>query len=1319
MMMMLMLIAVIWLGCYCARASVTWPVNSAATLLDAILHATAGDNVELEPGDYVFRSQSPDIPAVRLDRPLSIRSRDPRRRAVLRGDSVAVLISITSPGVTLSDLVVGKQASGGDERTIDVYIASGTQKAPASTSILYPNVAADTPAILSRGEILSARGIQTAGVTTNGDAVSGGGDLMRAISGVSLINVDFSRSLSGTNVAFARGSYADITVQQCVFGRENAPYINALVSVSDAQFANLNVHRNMFVGDAHVLIGSTALTADALGLNFWPSGGARAQVYIGSQKRVPETYCRDSECTQLGPVIDADQPTRVFATLAGAFEARVQRIRVTDDIVLESGTPSIVRTPDTTIEGGEGCSGAPLITIYPGSPIVAAGAGSLIGVRNLRIAMEDERCAAFIFTDGLVSSLPLTVAKSLQPLINSIDVAEKQDVYSVALFDGVSVLGDGSNDQAAVVLNIGGWHLELQDTLIVHVQYGVLAHRGSVVALDSTFVSCQRSAVYVETVTHQAGARVSGATFIRCTNAIEVGGAAPLSALIEFSVKCSTFLFNTARLPIISRDCAKKPAACAAAVRYNTIISDLPEHVPGALDEAELRMLRQGANHAEHGRTLEQYVYAGAPKHFSLEDDQGRLSWVSGALIADQNSAGATFLVASYVPLRSECLVASESETVDSAQAAVVSDVLELRSDSLLHQCTSVGVRFRIADAKTLPDSLAVYGVSGLGTQHTAWERMLASTERNSQNEVTLESTLATHDATQRHQHRIVVVALSLLPDALNAALASGAALVSDTPERAAAKRLCVACNGATITPRVLDELCGGSTDNVRKSFDDAYEELHMGVGSGAPRHEPVSLLVVGECNLERRCTASLDQNEHIEGLSESSRGTLRRKSQSQCSAQTPLIEFTPRAAKSTLRYMNVKAQKQQQCLVHVTPSTAQLGPTVAYSTLDGGICVDGRSGGRYINNDISGDVVLTLSEQPNGPNAHATAVLVEANLFMQGGLRVHGGGGNAEEVRIDRNRFSTSAGGIVLEGQSATVRAINNENVAQLVSSGVDNKLTAIDNTFTIGALIFLHDGDTLNGGVEKVALSGADIKLSGRPRLLNAKLNTQSKLRIDTSAPTSAILRNVVFQSIGETLNNGLACSGFEINTSGIDLAHSLIFTDASGSNAVLTPSEQQTIASDPTAYWHAEDGKLEHCANGAVDRSGQCGCPGEITTRKPKVQAVTEQPPRTFPQLPTQDDLFQPLQTNSVTSSSTLLIVLAIVGVVVFICILLACAVVLFSRASTASIVVSNASMASRAHAHQKNLHSEPIAVDPERTSILSALHLRARKAIATSE
>lgn len=1244
-------------------ATRTWPVRDTATLLQVLAQTEPGDVIELDPGEYIFSTPpaAAQLAPLLINKPLTLRSRDKRQRAILRNDGSATLIAITSPLVTLSDLVVGAQRSGADERSIDILIGAGTQTAPANANAYYNSVGASSAARMtpSRTEIAAARALQlSAGgaeqLRKRSAAVFDSGS-MRVLHDVTVQNVDFGGSRSGANIGFARGSYSDVKISECAFGRVQTSHINAIVSVGDAQFAAFGVHGNTFLGDTHVLIGSPAVEPESLAQNYWGTNG-KPHVYIGGSHLAPETYCLDLACERLAPIVDSAKPRSAYSSLYAALAANVQRIVITDDIELSA--PAYVTQARTTIEGDLSCDGAPLVTVSTGGAIVSIG-GALAGVRNVRMALRGASALGFIYTDG--SAQRLVVARFVQDLLVRGDAKPDDGAVStsVSLFDGVSIMGDGAGDQIALLLSAPKVRVELEDAVVAQVQYGAVVHRGALVTVDSSFFAASGAAIYAETITHQAALRVGGTTFTGCGGAaIELGAGASSNNLREFHVSCSQFLFNKQRNPIVSHDCAKKPTLCAAALSYNTIISDSP--LTSESDAADQRMFKQGANHVEHGRRREDYLYFGSPKQqFALSDTQGRLSWVTGSLSA--NAANAAFLLATYAPMRGECF------QVDgiSPDASVVSDVLEVRSDSLLHACTSMGARFRIDDASSLPASLAVYGVSHLGA-HSQWVRAISTTHPAGGNQATIESTIAVHSvADDKHTHRIVVVALETLPEKLALALNAGIATTADTP-RIVNKRLCAVCGSNTMLPaHYLDDYCGGSTDNVRTSFDAAYTELGFGASSGPPRANGASIYVFGECKTNM-CSVTLDHNEHLEGTSPTVRGTLRRSSSADgCSDTQPLIVFNGRSsAFSSLRYM-VLADERSSVSVRIDAPTAHNSgtPTVAYCTLSTSLSVNGRVGGRFINNDfgksllfVGGAAQRVASDPP---------VIVEANQFAAGGIQVN----SSIEVRVDRNKF-VQGGSIYADKTDAVVHVTANENLSKVHGVG---KLSVLGNSLAPKALVDLKAGSAFAGGAASV--TGAQFVLAKDARVTGVKFDSSSQVFVDGSS--TVVMREVRFDSIGKTLQTERSfhsCAAFEVEPKGIDLARSLIFT-AKGEQT-LTADQQRQINADAARYW-ALDGSLARCSDGApVQRSVEfCGCAADqhhVDVAEFAEPVLVEPQDKQFSirkavgavlEKGLQESITvaakQTLETST-TSNTVIVVILIVLGVVILLCLLVACVI-----------------------------------------------------------
>lgn len=1311
---MLLVLTIVLLAAANSLATRTWSVGDSGMLLQVLPQAQAGDVIELEPGDYVFTTpqSAAQLAPILLDKPLTLRSRNKRQRATLINNGASLLVAITSPLVTLADIVIAPQLVGGDERSIDVLIGAGTQTFPANAAQIYGEVEEGAPALAigerkrsansglapdSKAEILLARELQRSPRAKetlrkrSADVLEEGA--MRALDEIRIDGVDFSGSRSRTNVAFARGSYSSIVIRNSVFGRKQAAHINAIVAVGDAQFLALAVRSNSFYGGANVLFGSPTVDAASFGLNFWGSTGP--QVFIGGTDAVPETYCIDVDCERLAPVVDGDAPERVFATLQAAFAAGVRKVVVTDDLTLTQ--PAVITAP-TELLGARSTSGAPRITVSTGGAIVSQN-GALQRVGNVRMRLAGVGSTGFVFTDG--SAQRLQVGRAAQSLLTLVEKAD--GVLGVTLFDGVSITGDQSADQIGVLVSAPKARVELEDVVMVQVHHGAIVHRGSLVSADSSFFSAGGAAIYAETVTHQAGLRVSGSTFIGSGAAIELGSGASSNTLHEFYVQCSQFLFNKRRNPIVAHDCAKKPTLCAAALRYNTIISDFPladESKEGGASDT--RMFKQGLNHVEHGRNRIEYAYFGSAKsQFSLSDTHGRLSWVSGALSVDEASS-AEFLLATYAPLRAECF---EVDGV-SPEASVVSDVLEVRSDSMLHGSASMAARFRIDDRASLPATLGVFGVSHLG-ERSVWVRATSVTHAaGNDNQATIESTIAVHNVEDdKHTHRLVVVALETLPEKLQAAINFGSAITNDSP-RTIAKRLCVVCDSNSNLPaHFLDEYCGGSTDNMRTSFDEAYTELGFGASTGAPRATGASIYVYGTCKTPR-CSFGIDHNEHIEGTSPTVRGTL----VSTCkkpSKDTAFIFFNGRAsAHSSLRFMTITTD----ALVAVSVDAPQVvenpngSPMIAYCTIGGVLGIDARSGGRYINNDLGRPGVgaaLVVANSVGAPMTE-TPVIIEANHFASGGILVSLAGALAD-IRIDRNVFSAN-GAIAIHTDSvnAAVHITANEGLVAIENHA--GNVTAIGNSFAKGAALTLMRHDSFIAG--KTKLAGAQLFLSDSVRLTNTQLDNESHVHVKGDG--AVVLRGVHFDSIGTSLRSAhkvQSCANFELSPLGIDLARSLIYA---GEQQTLTADQQKRMVEVPSAYW-ALDGSVAECADGQpiVRTEEYCGCADRSS--EAAIEVVDDHSEDTdfdqvfsaqavVPKKNASGRKAGTLDTTSTSSNTVLIVLLIVVGVIVLVCLAIgACVILGGSRA------VNTVQAASRATGGASRVAAAPPVADTVETSV----------------
>jgi hypothetical protein len=1171
-----------------ASGARVWPVQNAAGLSDAVQRAESGDTIELDSGDYAVAQ-----PLV-LKRALTVRSRNRLARAVLRSASPDGLVFvIAASDVVLSDVIVGAQTTGiSDERSIDVYVGAGTQLEPFGEKqygVLSESGGdrrRSTTSVASRAEIAVARAFQIENSAALQKRAAQTEDL-QALHSIVVKNVDFSASRSAANLAFGRGAYASVRIEQCVFGRRGAAHINALVGVAEARFSGLLVQRNTFAGSSHILLGvDEVATREAIGANYWPDAlasphGHSPPVYIGGSQHVPTIYCLDALCVNLAPVVDADTPTKAYTSIGDAVAARVRRILITDDI--EISAPVFIVHADTIIEGAQSANKAPLITIKSDGALVSVGS-ALLGLRNVRFALAGSRAAALVYTDGIAQKL--TAAPFAEPLLGQ-QLPSAPTSNAVVLLDGISVLGDSSVGQVALIINAVGLRVELEDCVVVQTEIGAVVHRGALVMLDTTVFGAARSGVLVETSTRAAGLRVSSSSFIGCGTAIETGGTAGIAALQELYVSCSQFLFNVQRDPLVARECVARPTLCSAALRYNSIISDQSEDAAAQTTAgAALRhLLRQGSNHFEGARVRSDYVYYGTPTHMRFKDDQGRFESVTAQLLG---SVPAAFVLASYAPVVDACFAV---DFVGSS-ASVVSDVFEVRSDNLLHSNSdAIAVQFRTSKHEFAKTPLFIYTVAHLGTDNVVWTLIGNSRLRPDSTSFVIDATLGSQDASRdKHAHRIVVVALGTPSDVRQESVEQGVASSTIAP-RVIAKRLCVVCGEGELPARHLDRFCDGSTGNVRRSFDAAYKELEFGRGSGAPRRAAASIYVYGVCATEQ-CTVRLDQNENIEGTSSSERGTLYSTATECGDKASAFIDFLPRAsAQASLRNMLIRQTSGIDCAIGVQPSPAAPGPIIVYNTISGALCIDSRSGGLYANNDIAAhDTAIYVGGKFGQAGRETAPIILEANVLGDGSIVIDGGDSVAPQpVVVERTKFATRNDGVRLFGNALKVTVSGCKNIGVLeTQADSDIALSASNNEWSVGVRVTLQSQSVLTGGV----FTGATIKLAGTTRLVDARIDGDSSVAVDGSG--AVVLRNVTFTNIANSLQceqTFASCSAFELAVTGIDLSQSTVFAPSSDSQVLKAKS--RTAADDASAYWTLQ-GAAARCSSGTVTRNKDyCGC------------------------------------------------------------------------------------------------------------------------------
>jgi hypothetical protein len=303
------------------------------------------------------------------------------------------------------------------------------------------------------------------------------------------------------------------------------------------------------------------------------------------------------------------------------------------------------------------------------------------------------------------------------------------------------------------------------------------------------------------------------------------------------------------------------------------------------------------------------------------------------------------------------------------------------------------------------------------------------------------------------------------------------------------------------------------------------------------------------------------------------------------------------------------------ECAVGVQPSGSAAGPVVAFSTINGALCVDGRSGGLYVNNDMAapgGSIAVYIGGQ--FASRSRAPIVFEANVVASGSIVVDGGGSTGvQPVNLERVVFA-AGGGITVHGSALALTIASCKHVAKLDALGADASVVVLanENEWAPQASIALR-GQSLLAGAN---LTGVAVQLADAARLSNVRFDQDSVLTIDAAA--TSVLINVHFATIGRALRAAqplAACGKFELAVAGIDLAKSTIF-DAAGLR-ILAPANVRALVTDASAYW-LPSGELAHCPAGAavVRSESQCGCPGNLHAPPHianRVEPVTKAPAR----------------------------------------------------------------------------------------------------------
>jgi hypothetical protein len=1117
-------------------------------LPDAVAAAEVGDIVELLDFNYDLSE------TLVLSRPISIITRDFSTRAVLRSTSfdVDVLVAVGANDISLRNLVFGRSAN---DRAIDIFVSAGTQTKQSSLFGNEEDYNGDneTPAQRSVSSLLGAAGDQPTESSN------------RAIRGFTLQNVDFSASISATNVAFDTGAYIDVSINHCVFGTRD--FTEAIVAVGGARFADsVPLQFNAFDKAALALNG----VGLEVGTNFWS----------GARPALSSTYCIDRGCTLLGPVVDNDHPSaRAFTTVADALNAGVQNVLITAAEVELGVLNGPIAQAQTTIRGRriispenaatDNCEPDAAVTMVhvrgSDSPLVSLGV-ALSYVVDVRFEIHNEVLNALRYIDGPLSG--------------------------DALLERVSFLG-ADDHQTALVLNSRSVSLTLINVVVLNTGIGVELLAGALVVTDSQFLINRYKSISVGGTGVGTGLRVSGSLFAAAPEGAIVFESTVKSALmLPISVTCTQFINALFAEP---SDCSSNAQQCANALRHNTFLEVVdPQRVA-----PNHRFLMHGGNHIERvsERALADYVKFEDNQEqghsFSFADKQGRFGRVR-ADISLLNHAASQFVFAAHVPMRQECF----AESVPGQR--VVSGMFSLATDAP-RRCISLALQFTVvADPKdnstaSASDDVSIYDVAHLGNSirgSAVWQRAASHSVVNGGGAITVEASSGAGALL-----RAVVVAQKLTDTERAALLAAGTAegVVS------ARHHYCVACGSDALPAYIVDERCGGGSDSTRIGNDfDTMFDAALATGLG----DSVALLVYGTQCATSRCTLRVTSMEFtLEGFSVSQQGVLTRPSR--CAADEPMISLA--APRATLRYLTLTTEKPvvstsvPQCAVDITQDHAR----VSFCSINGGVCVR-ESAAQITGNDIAG---------PSGWQSVLVArsardTLVQANSLGAGVVSVARG---ALATRIDRNTFAAQsgvevAGTLLMTGNTFLARS--HEAMACLTTSvlATDVSVTSTGDMFGANCRLPITAASKVRISGTRGAAPWQDVvlELSGAAdaRVANVDLlgaNTQIVLQPDTIVDAKKQSQVVLYDvgvdlttsSISDTLIGGPLthspeCSAsYEPRLAGFALAQSVI-VDAASRRVLLVGASGKLKSGD---YIDTMTGDVRKCA--ATPNAEFCVC------------------------------------------------------------------------------------------------------------------------------
>lgn len=1108
----------------CSSNAITVGVNGDfASLAEAVAAAKTDEIVYLLGGTFDLTS------TLVIERSMTLRSADGAPRSVLLSSSgdVDTIVAVGASNVVLRDLVFGRSAN---ERAIDVFVSAGTQNQRAAifSSSNYNGVA--EPAARQPNDVTSGR------------------DANRAIGGFVLQNVDFSRSVSASNLAFDTGAYIGARVTNCVFGIHDMT--NSITSVGDALFADSEpIAFNAFDSATLALSGSGL----AIGTNYWAHTEQRPVSAL--------TYCVDRYCTLLGPIVDADHSsTDAYATIGAAQRNGVRNILLTA-AEIDLHDIETIQLPGTTLSGRrpETCSrsGDEVTLIRVGSTPLTSLGSALSAVRDVRFELLESATAAlsYISGDGALTS-------------------------GDSVIERVSIIGSvQTSEQAAIRLANKQMSLTLSSVNIIGTGVGVDLTGGSLIVTDSVFMHNEQSSIAVGGSGSGTGLRISGSLFAappgKTRGSVVFAPETRSAALIEFYITCTRMIFTPLAEPI---DCASNAQQCRNALRHNTFIESINAHTASV----NRRFLARGDNHVEHvlPNTVSQYMQfvSGEQPHatFSMTDTQGRLARVRADVALD-NSAKAEFMLATYVPMRQECFA-------DSMPAErVVSNFFELTTDAP-RRCTSLSLQFALLKPST-GNSLLVYNVEQLGNA----ARGGAVWQRAASHAVSKDSIEASSGGGELM--RAVVIADTLTAEEQAAAITNGVGSDMTRSKR----HLCVVCGDDVLPSYVVDERCGGG--GVSPLFSDIDVALDAALSAAAS--ESTSLLVYGTQCTSTQCTLAVKATKFpltIEGLSTAQRGSIRRPAS--CAADQPLLQVSSPA--TTLRYLLLAPSKPvasavPKCVVTLGAANNRL----MFSTLSGGVCVSGASGARIVGNDIAASATAAVLV-----SGGSSDTLIEANAVSIGAVRIEA---DAKTTRIDRNTFGADArvdvgeGGAVLTSNTFSERGVDDSSYCL---RAVNGSLTTTGDSFGTHCRLVL-------AGVGKLRVSGVHAKWRDiRVDLHNARdvrIANVDLLGPNTQIVLSGTTQDVVLYDVGvDVVESTLADTivGFasersqcaaanEPRLGGIAWRSSLLLDAAS--RAVVTVAASAKL--DDSQFFSPLDGSVKSCDE--LADAAYCLCRAKTST------------------------------------------------------------------------------------------------------------------------